>query len=231
MYTVKKGDTLSEIAVKYGTTVAQLAKWNDIDDVNYIVVGQKLVVKSSSSGTAESAKTPADTKKPVIKTFGIQSGTDRTLYATWKWTGGVVKGSDRTDHYRVLWEYTTGDGIWFEGSDSTVTKHKVNKKEVAWFTTTDWSTIDGKVKAVTKLTDPIVIGQPPVPTVTIENYILTASVTNLAADINADEIMFEVVQDDVTVIRSAYPVDINLSTASDPVYILLIENQHLCLFL
>lgn len=238
MYTVKKGDTLSEIAVKYGTTVAQLAKWNDIDDVNYIVVGQKLVVKSSSSGTAESAKTPADAKKPVIKAFGIQSGTDRTLYATWKWTGGVVKGSDRTDHYRVLWEYTTGDGIWFEGSDSTSTKkqstynapsnakkvrvrvkaiakkHKVNKKEVAWFATTDWSTIDGKVKAVTKLTDPIVVGQPPVPTVTIENYILTASVTNIASDINADEIMFEIVQDDVTVITGAYPVDIHLSTAS-----------------
>ena len=177
-------------------------------------------------------------KTPVIETFGIQSGTDRTLYATWRWNGGVVKGSDRTDHYRVLWEYTTGDGVWFEGSDSTSTKaqstynapsnakkvrvrvkaiakkHKVNKKEVAWFATTDWSTVNGQVKAVIKFTEPIVIGQPPVPTVTIENYVLTASVTNLAADINADEIMFEIVQDDVTVITGAYPVDINLSTAS-----------------
>ena len=177
-------------------------------------------------------------KNPVIETFGIQSGTDRTLYATWRWNGGVVKGSDRTDHYRVLWEYTTGDGVWFEGSDSTSTKaqstynapsnakkvrvrvkaiakkHKVNKKEVAWFATTDWSTVNGKVKAVIKFTEPIVIGQPPVPTVTIENYILTVSVTNLATDINADEIMFEIVQDDVTVITGAYPVDINLSTAS-----------------
>ena len=177
-------------------------------------------------------------KNPVIKTFGIQSGTDRTLYVTWRWNGGVVKGSDRTDHYRVLWEYATGDGVWFEGSDSTSTKaqstynapsnakkvrvrvkaiakkHKVNKKEVAWFATTDWSTVNGKVKAVIKFTEPIVIGQPPVPTVTIENYILTVSVTNLATDINADEIMFEIVQDDVTVITGAYPVDINLSTAS-----------------
>ena len=177
-------------------------------------------------------------KNPVIETFGIQSGTDRTLYVTWRWNGGVVKGSDRTDHYRVLWEYTTGDGVWFEGSDSTSTKaqstynapsnakkvrvrvkaiakkHKVNKKEVAWFATTDWSTVNGKVKAVIKFTEPIVIGQPPVPTVTIENYILTVSVTNLATDINADEIMFEIVQDDVTVITGAYPVDINLSTAS-----------------
>ena len=183
------------------------------------------------------AKTKTD-KYPVIETFGIQSGTDRTLYATWQWNGGVVKGSDRTDHYRVLWEYTTGDGVWFEGSDSTSTKaqstynapsnakkvrvrvkaiakkHKVNNKEVAWFATTDWSTVNGKVKAVIKFTEPIVIGQPPVPTATIENYILTVSVTNLAADINADEIMFEIVQDDVTVITGAYPVDINLSTAS-----------------
>jgi len=44
-YTVKKGDTLSAIAKKYGTTVKQLAKWNSIKNVNVIVVGQKLRVK------------------------------------------------------------------------------------------------------------------------------------------------------------------------------------------
>lgn len=44
-YTVKKGDTLSGIAKKYGTTVAQLAKWNNIQNVNIIRVGQKLRVK------------------------------------------------------------------------------------------------------------------------------------------------------------------------------------------
>ena len=44
-YIVKKGDTLSKIAKKYKTTVKQLAKWNNIKNVNIIKVGQKLRVK------------------------------------------------------------------------------------------------------------------------------------------------------------------------------------------
>jgi len=44
-YKVKAGDTLSAIAKKYNTTVKQLAKWNNIADVNLIVVGQKIRVK------------------------------------------------------------------------------------------------------------------------------------------------------------------------------------------
>lgn len=44
-YTVKSGDTLSAIAKKYGTTVNQIAKWNNIADVNKIYAGQKFRVK------------------------------------------------------------------------------------------------------------------------------------------------------------------------------------------
>lgn len=45
-YTVKKGDTLSKIAKTYGTSVAQLQKWNSIiKDPNKIQVGWKLRVK------------------------------------------------------------------------------------------------------------------------------------------------------------------------------------------
>lgn len=44
-YTVKSGDTLSGIAKKYGTTVKQLATWNNIKNVNLIYVNQKLRVK------------------------------------------------------------------------------------------------------------------------------------------------------------------------------------------
>ena len=41
-YTVKKGDTLSEIAEKFGTTVKKLATLNDIKDPDFITIGQKL---------------------------------------------------------------------------------------------------------------------------------------------------------------------------------------------
>ena len=44
-YTVKKGDTLSEIAKKYGTTVDKIVKDNNIKDKNKIYVGQKIVIK------------------------------------------------------------------------------------------------------------------------------------------------------------------------------------------
>lgn len=44
-YTVKKGDTLTDIAKEYKTTVAKLVKDNNIKNPNLIYVGQKLVIK------------------------------------------------------------------------------------------------------------------------------------------------------------------------------------------
>lgn len=43
-YTVKSGDTLSGIAAKYGTTVSDIAKKNNISNVNLIYAGQKLKI-------------------------------------------------------------------------------------------------------------------------------------------------------------------------------------------
>lgn len=48
-YTVKKGDTLSKIASKYGTTYQKLASYNGIADPNRISVGQ--VIRIPGSGT------------------------------------------------------------------------------------------------------------------------------------------------------------------------------------
>ncbi len=44
-YTVKKGDTLGEIAAKYKTTVSKIAKDNNIKNVHIIYIGQKLIIK------------------------------------------------------------------------------------------------------------------------------------------------------------------------------------------
>lgn len=46
VYTVKKGDTLSGIAAKYGTTYQKLAKYNGIQNPNLIHVGQKIKIPS-----------------------------------------------------------------------------------------------------------------------------------------------------------------------------------------
>lgn len=44
-YTIKSGDTLSEIAARYGTSVSQLQSWNGIKNANLIYAGQKIRVK------------------------------------------------------------------------------------------------------------------------------------------------------------------------------------------
>lgn len=44
-YTVKLGDTLTMIAKKYGTTVSQIVKDNNIKNPNMIYVGQKLKIR------------------------------------------------------------------------------------------------------------------------------------------------------------------------------------------
>lgn len=53
-------------------------------------------------------------KIPSKPTLGIQTGTTRTIYATWK--GVSIK---KMDGYAIAWYYSTGQGIWFSGSSST----------------------------------------------------------------------------------------------------------------
>lgn len=47
-YTVKSGDTLSHIALDHGTTIDQLAKDNQLKDINLIFAGEKLVVNTGN---------------------------------------------------------------------------------------------------------------------------------------------------------------------------------------
>ena len=43
-HTVVWGDTLQNIAPRYNTTIAQIQRWNNIEDANKIYVGQPLFV-------------------------------------------------------------------------------------------------------------------------------------------------------------------------------------------
>ncbi len=47
VYVVKKGDTLSEIALKYGTTVEDLVRENNISNANLIYVGQRIIIRKN----------------------------------------------------------------------------------------------------------------------------------------------------------------------------------------
>lgn len=56
-YTVKSGDTLSEIAEKYNTTVEKLAAKNNIKDIHLIYVDQVLVIEGTAPTAAPAATT------------------------------------------------------------------------------------------------------------------------------------------------------------------------------
>lgn len=87
-YTVKKGDTLSAIAKKYGTTYQQLAKDNGISNPNLIYAGQTLNIGGKTSTETKtntnknnntnksSAATPANTSSNIIINGVDQSLTD-----------------------------------------------------------------------------------------------------------------------------------------------------------
>lgn len=109
-YTVKWGDTLSAIAVKYNTTVNTLVKLNNISNPDYIVVGQVLKL----SGTAASSTKNTSTKAKITA-FGLQTNTTSMIYAAWSWD------RSNTENYQVKWEYYTGDKVWFVGAESTTT--------------------------------------------------------------------------------------------------------------
>lgn len=70
-YTVKEGDTLSEIAETHNTTVEKLAENNHIDNVHLIYVGQELVI----DGPVAPAATPAPT------TYAAPAAQDETVSA------------------------------------------------------------------------------------------------------------------------------------------------------
>ena len=52
-YTVQKGDTLSAIAKKNGTTVDEIVSKNGIQDANKISIGQNLTINETTEETTE----------------------------------------------------------------------------------------------------------------------------------------------------------------------------------
>ncbi|MCF0240606.1 MAG: LysM peptidoglycan-binding domain-containing protein [Streptococcus gallolyticus] len=79
-YTVKSGDTLSEIASTYNTTVEQLASLNSISNVDFITVGQVLELDSTASTTETT--TSAATTDDSLSATSTAASTDTTTTST-----------------------------------------------------------------------------------------------------------------------------------------------------
>ncbi|UJD03100.1 LysM peptidoglycan-binding domain-containing protein [Streptococcus infantis] len=91
-YTVKAGDTLSEIAETHNTTVEKLAKLNNIKNIHLIYVDQVLVI----DGEAPAASTTTEAPVAEVKETPAVSETvaeETTYEATYKPAAPVVEES------------------------------------------------------------------------------------------------------------------------------------------
>ena len=88
-YIVQAGDTLSEIAQRFGTTYQSLAAINNIADPNRIYPGQEIVIDGATA-EAPAASAVYYTIKPGDTLSGIAS----TYGTTWQWLSEVNGISD-----------------------------------------------------------------------------------------------------------------------------------------
>ncbi|CAM3019845.1 LysM peptidoglycan-binding domain-containing protein [Leuconostoc gasicomitatum] len=72
---VKAGDTLTKLAAEHGTTVAELAQKNGIENTNLIFIGQQLNTQVSTKAPSQEATT---SKKSAAGTYAVKAGD--TLY-------------------------------------------------------------------------------------------------------------------------------------------------------
>lgn len=79
-YTVARGDTLYRIAVRFNTTVAQLVQLNNLDNPNFVYVGQQLRVPAAGSTAALATSEP--TADVIVAATDAPEATPGTVQAT-----------------------------------------------------------------------------------------------------------------------------------------------------
>lgn len=205
-YTVVAGDNLTKIAKKFNTTTKKLMELNSIiKDPNIIMPGWVLVVSGDPApDIAADLPTP---KQVDIYTFGVIANSDRDMYVGWTWDK-----HNQTDHYEVIWYYSWGVGIAKEEKSQPTVQYST-------FTPPDYAThVTVIVKPVSKTYKDKSTGNdatyfeatwstkktywfsenppdaPGAPTVTIEDYTLTAELDNIDIE-NATHVVFQVVKD------------------------------------
>ena len=73
-YTVQKGDTLSAIAKKNGTTVDEIVSRNGIQDANKISIGQNLTINNTTLSSSEAAAKEEIAQRESSGSYTAQNG-------------------------------------------------------------------------------------------------------------------------------------------------------------
>ena len=114
-YTVKSGDTLSEIAEKYNTTAEKLAAKNNIKDIHLIYVDQVLVIEGTASTAAPAATTtyeaPAAESNTVATSTVSGSEAEAKEWIAQKESGGsyTATNGQYIGRYQLTDSYLNGD--------------------------------------------------------------------------------------------------------------------------
>lgn len=73
-HTVKRGETLSAVASRYGTSVSVLARVNKLNDPNLIIAGQRLRIPSRISAAATHSVRSGETLSSIATRYGTTVG-------------------------------------------------------------------------------------------------------------------------------------------------------------
>lgn len=141
-YKVRKGDTLSHIARKYGVSEKDLRRWNKLGSKSFIRAGQSLTVVQGRSGTAVAAskgKSPAKAAGEKRLTYQVQPGDSLwkianrhgvTTYQLRQWNRLSAKhilqpgdkltivaqgADDKQGTRRIVYQVRPGDTLWHIG--------------------------------------------------------------------------------------------------------------------
>ncbi|HZP26803.1 MAG TPA: LysM peptidoglycan-binding domain-containing protein [Dehalococcoidia bacterium] len=94
-YTVTKGDSVISIANYYGVSVSSIVTANDLDDADYIYVGQTLEVPSGSSSSGSAGQyvvQPGDTLSGIAEYYGV--GVSAIVAANGLWDADQIFAGD-----------------------------------------------------------------------------------------------------------------------------------------
>lgn len=116
VYTVVKGDTLSGIAAKYGTTYQKLAEYNNISNPNIITVGQKIKIPTTTNNTSNTGKFKVGDKVIINGALYVSSNAASA-------SGNVTNKETTITRYAAGSKHpynTTGDLGWMDESSIKV---------------------------------------------------------------------------------------------------------------
>ncbi|MEI7589993.1 MAG: NlpC/P60 family protein [Deltaproteobacteria bacterium] len=131
MYTVKKGDTLPQIAKKFGVTTTQIKKQNSLYG-NVINRGQLLVIPAKPVSTAKIESKQKKRIKPVSSVYVVKRGDTLSRiakkagvssYNIAKWNG--LQGNKLKQGQRLVLKKTRKDNDGFAEVPRSKAKHEV----------------------------------------------------------------------------------------------------------